>query len=157
MNKLTSAAALAALALTAPAQAQTRPDGQPARLSAAELRATVAHVQDGLATHPLPTGAATVLMVRRERSGEVELHMAQNDVFVAHDGHATVLIGDSVAGDREVSPGEWRGGKLSGGRSYSMGPGDVLWIPAGLPHQVVLPRGGSFNYLALKYASAKRP
>lgn len=154
MNRFTSAAGLAAATLAAAAaQAQTQTDGQPAHLSAAQLRASVARVQQGLATYPLPTGAARVLMVRRERSGEVELHMAQNDVFVAHDGHATVVIGGKVSGNHEVSPGEWRGGTLSGGRSYSMNPGDVLWIPAGLPHQVLLPAGASFDYIAFKYAS----
>ena len=149
------AAGLAATLLAGVALAQG--DGPPAHRSAAELRTAVVQTKDGLATSALPTGTATVLMVRRDRSGEVELHMAQNDVFVAHDGHARVLIGDKVEGNHEVSPGEWRGGALSGGRSYDMAPGDVLWIPAGLPHQVVVPAHGTFNYLAMKFPTAKTP
>lgn len=154
MSRLNAAAGLAAVALTA-ASAQAQTDGPPAHLSAAELRASVAQAQGGLAVHPLPTGAAKVSMVRRERSGEIEVHMALNDVFVGHDGRATVVVGDSVAGNHEVSPGEWQGGTISGGHSYSMGPGDVLWIPAGRPHQVQVPDGGSFSYIAFKYPSAK--
>lgn len=155
--RMIGVAGLAAASLTAgPALAQS--DGQPTRLSAAELRQAVAKTKDGLATSPLPTGAATVIMARRERTGEIELHMGQNDALVANAGHATVLVGKTVEGNREVSPGEWRGGTMSGAKSYAMAPGDVLWIPAGLPHQVIVPARGAFDYIAFKYHSAdKKP
>jgi mannose-6-phosphate isomerase-like protein (cupin superfamily) len=151
------AAGLTALALLSPAgAASAEVDGAAFHRSAGELRAAVAQTKDGLAVSALPTGAATVVMVRRDRTGEVELHMGQNDVFVAHDGHAVVIIGDKVTGNREVSPGEWRGGTLSGAQRHPMAAGDVLWIPAGLPHQVV-PAAGGFNYVAFKYPSARKP
>ncbi|HEX3701113.1 MAG TPA: hypothetical protein VHV27_10610 [Phenylobacterium sp.] len=151
-------AALGALTLLGVAgAAAAQGDGQPFHRSAAELRASVAQTKDGLATSALPTGAATVIMVRRDRTGEVELHMAQNDVFVAHDGRATVVIGDKVTGNRQVSPGEWRGGKIIGGKSHELAPGDMLWIPAGLPHQVIVPAHASFNYLAMKFPAVSKP
>jgi mannose-6-phosphate isomerase-like protein (cupin superfamily) len=149
------AAALAAVTLAAGA-ALAQSDGAPEHRTADQLRASVAKTTNGLATATIPTGEATVLMVRREKTGEIELHSYQNDVFVAHDGHATVLIGDAVTGNRQISPGEWRGGVISGAKSYDMGPGDVLWIPAGLPHQVRVPDNGSFNYLAMKFPTAKK-
>jgi uncharacterized RmlC-like cupin family protein len=155
MNAMMRGGAIALAATLAAGSALALTDGPPAHRSAAELRAAVAQTKNGLATSPLPTGTATVLMVRRDQPGEIELHTAQNDVLVAHDGRARVLIGDKVEGAHEVSPGEWRGGKMSGAHSYSMAPGDVLWIPAGLPHQVIVPAHGSFNYLAMKYPSAK--
>jgi len=135
--------------------ASARANGVPFHRSAAELRAAVANAKDGLAVSALPTGQATVVMVRRERTGEVELHMRQNDVFVAHDGRATVLIGQQVRGDRQVSPGEFRGGRMAGAKRYPMSPGDVLWIPAGLPHLVVVPARGGFDYVAFKYPSVR--
>lgn len=151
-------AALGAIAIAsaAAAAAPNPADGKPARLSAEALRQAVAHTKDGLAVSPLPTGSETVVMVRRDRTGDVELHMAHNDVFVAHDGHATVMIGGTVQGDHEISPGEYKGGVLTGAKAYPMDPGDVVWIPAGLPHQVVVPPHGAFNYLALKYPSAAK-
>jgi mannose-6-phosphate isomerase-like protein (cupin superfamily) len=154
-RQLLWAAAAAIAATLAAGTALAQGDGQPALRTAAQLRAAVAKTKDGLATAPLPTGSATVLMARREKTGEVELHAGQNDVLVAHDGHATVVVGDKVTGNREVSPGEWRGGTMSGGKRYEMAPGDVLWIPAGLPHQVIVPAHASFDYLAMKYPSAK--
>jgi len=36
-----------------------------------------------------------------------------------------------------------------------MSPGDVLWIPAGLPHLVVVPARGAFDYVAFKYPSVR--
>jgi mannose-6-phosphate isomerase-like protein (cupin superfamily) len=153
----TTIAGLGALALlSAASAAAAQGDGSPFRRSSSQLRAAVAKTGGGLAVSPLPTGQAVVVMVRRDRNGEIELHMTQDDVFVAHDGYATVMIGEQVTGNRQVSPGEWRGGAMIGARSYPMAPGDVLWIPAGLPHQVVVPAHGAFNYLAFKYPSAKR-
>jgi uncharacterized RmlC-like cupin family protein len=128
----------------------------PRLTTAAQLQAQVAQAKDGLAIAPAPTGpGAVVLVVRRERTGEVELHETLNDVLVGQSGHASVVIGDRLEGGRQSAPGEWRGGTIPGGRSYPLGSGDMLWIPAGLPHQVVVPKGGDFRYLAFKYAQSQ--
>ena len=128
------------------------PAREPTYLSAAEVRNSVAHTRDGLASSQVPTGVggAVVLVVRRDAPGEVEVHDALNDVFVVHEGQATVLVGGRVAGHRQTAPGEWRGGKITGAKSYHLAVGDILWIPAGIPHQVVVAKDGSFTYLAFK-------
>jgi mannose-6-phosphate isomerase-like protein (cupin superfamily) len=147
--------AAAVLGLSGAAAAQ--PGGEGVYVPAAQLQAKVARAPDGLATFSVPTGpGATVLMVRRTKDGEVELHTRMNDEFVAHGGHATIRVGGRVDGNHEAGPGEWRGGAITGGRTYEMSPGDVLWIPAGAPHQVLLPKGGAFDYLAFKF-EAKAP
>ncbi len=148
MKTTLSAAALTLLASSALA---AEPAGV-ARVDSRTLEAQVARTTDGLATHPVPTGpdGPTVLIVRRDRPGEVEMHETQNDVFVAHAGRATVLVGGVQTGQRQTAPHEWRGGTLSGATSYPMATGDVLFIPAGLPHQVVVRKGGTFSYLAFK-------
>jgi mannose-6-phosphate isomerase-like protein (cupin superfamily) len=91
------------------------------------------------------------LAAHRDADGQVEVHTRLNDEFVVLSGHATVLVGGRVEGNKETAPGEWRGGKISGAKSYAMGPGDVLWIPAGAPHQSLVPKGGDFRYLAFKF------
>jgi quercetin dioxygenase-like cupin family protein len=58
-----------------------------------------------------------------------------------------------VTGNRQTAPGEFRGGTISGGRDYQLAPGDILWIPAGAPHQVT-PKGGDFRYLAFKFPAS---
>jgi quercetin dioxygenase-like cupin family protein len=63
-------------------------------------------------------------------------------------------MGGRVQGNRETAPDEWRGGTIEGGRTYELAPGDVVWIPAGVPHQVLVPAGGSFDYLVVKTPKA---
>jgi mannose-6-phosphate isomerase-like protein (cupin superfamily) len=133
-----------------------RADDEAAYVSAAELKAKVMTLSDGLAIFAVPTGpGATVLTVHRDRDGEVEVHTRLNDEFVAQGGHARVRVGGTVEGNGETAPGEWRGGKMTGGRVYDLSPGDVLWIPAGAPHQMLVPKGGSFHYLAFKFGKAE--
>lgn len=119
------------------------------------MKAAVARTTDGLATYQIKGPVPPVVVARRDGPGEVEIHAQMNDVIVVLDGHATVLVGDRVEGDREAAPNEWRGGKILGGHSYNLAPGDVLWIPAGLGHQITVPQitvppGGSFSYLVVK-------
>ena len=122
------------------------------RVTDAEVTAMVATLKDGVATAPLPTGpGAIVLAARRDRDGEVEVHEHLNDELVVRSGHAVFRVGGTVAGNRQIGPGEWRGGVIAGGDLYRLGPGDTLWIPAGQPHQALVGKGGSFSYLAVKF------
>ena len=117
-----------------------------------KIGALVAKTKDGVATAPVPAGPCTTLLAaHRDADGQVEVHMKLNDEFVVQAGRATVLVGGKVEGNKETAPGEWRGGKVTGAHAYAMGPGDVLWIPAGAPHQTLVPKGGSFRYLAFKF------
>ncbi len=143
---LVAAAAIAAVGLSAHAA------GQAHRVTNAEISAMVATLKDGLATAPLPTGSgAVVLAARRDRDGEVEVHEHLNDELVVRTGHAVFRVGGTVAGNRQTAPGEWRGGTQTRGDLYRMGPGDALWIPAGMPHQALVDKGGAVTYLAIKF------
>ena len=124
----------------------------PHYVSAKDLAAKVAETKDGVVNFTIPTGhGAQVLIARRDRTGLVEVHARLADEFIVQGGRAVVLIGGRVEGGAETSPGERRGGEIVGGTAYPVGPGDVLWIPAGQPHQVIVPAGGSFTYIVAKY------
>jgi mannose-6-phosphate isomerase-like protein (cupin superfamily) len=146
--KTIALAACAALIATAAAAA-----GPGVRTTGAELDKALAKATDGLAVFNVPTGpnGPVVVGARREKTGEVEVHEALNDVFVVRAGRARVQVGGKVEGNRQTAPGEWRGGKITGGTSYEVGPGDLLFIPAGQPH-LVEPKSKSFTYLAFKSA-----
>lgn len=121
-------------------------------ISADALKARVAKTTAGLATFTVPTGLSTpLLMVRREADGEVEQHDTLNDEFVSVRGRAAVMVGGVAAGQHQSAPNEWRGGTLHGGKIYDLKPGDLIWIPAGVPHQMLLRSGDSFEYLAFKF------
>jgi len=146
---LLAAGGILAAGVAASAAAQAPDEGR--YVSAAELKAMVAKTANGLAIASIPTGpGATVLVARRDKEGEVEVHDHLNDEFVVQSGHATVKVGGKLTGQHQTAPGEWRGGTIAGGHSYQLAPGDVLWIPAGAPHQVT-PKGGAFSYLAVKF------
>jgi mannose-6-phosphate isomerase-like protein (cupin superfamily) len=153
MIKLSHPTSLLLAALGAAAMgASARAADQAHRVTDAEIAAKVATLTDGLATAPLATGpGAVVLAARRDRDGEVEVHEHLNDELVVRSGHAVFRVGGKVSGNRQIAPGEWRGGTIEGGDLYRLGPGDVLWIPAGMPHQALVGKGSSFSYLAVKF------
>lgn len=147
--------AVIALAFAGTAAADA-PDA-PRFASAGELQAKVARTTDGLATAPLPTGpGGIVVFAHRTRSSEAEIHMNLNDEIIVESGKGTMLVGGRIDNGREVSTGEWRGGTLSGGRGFVLTAGDTLWIPAGMPHRLVLSDGGDIRYFAVKFR-AERP
>jgi glc operon protein GlcG len=74
---------------------------------------------------------------RREAPGEVELHEHVVDVMHVVRGTATVVTGGDLRDAREVGPGEIRAAAVDGGTPHELSQGDVLAIPAGVPHQFV--------------------
>lgn len=74
---------------------------------------------------------------RRTGPGEVEYHDHVTDIMYVLDGTATVVTGGRMVNEREVAPGERRAEATEGGTSREIGPGDVLVVPAAVPHHFV--------------------
>jgi uncharacterized protein GlcG (DUF336 family)/mannose-6-phosphate isomerase-like protein (cupin superfamily) len=72
---------------------------------------------------------------RREAPGEVEYHAHTVDVMHVVDGTATVLTGGEMVGVRSAGDGELRAESVLGGNPHELSAGDVLAVPAGVPHQ----------------------
>lgn len=62
---------------------------------------------------------------------------------MVQEGSATFLYGGTVDGGRDTDPGD-------GGTRQVLVPGDVVIVPAGTPHQVLMPAGDSVRYLVTK-------
>ena len=151
-----AAALLAAAVVATPAVALAQ--DTPHYVSAKDLAAKVAKTTDGVVNFAIPTApGAQMLIARRDRTGEVEVHAKLADEFIVQAGTATVLVGGTVQGGRDTAPGERRGGKITGGTRYPVGPGDVLWIPAGQPHLVEVTTGASFTYFVAKFETKPQP
>ena len=94
------------------------------------------------------------VLVWRTESGIIEVHEHDDDIFVVREGQATLLYGgDYVHGkqDPALPQGEIRGGSISGGTRQRLTPGDIVVIPAGIPHQVLLEPGAEhFVYMVVK-------
>ena len=142
-------------ALCGPAAALGQDTDQ--KLSASELAALVAKPADGRASVNFWKGAGYIVQASlRLKQGEVEIHAITSDLFIVQEGTADVTLGGAVEGGRDTAPNERRGGAISGGHVRSLAVGDVLWIPAGEPHQVT-PRGGAFRYLVVKMDARSAP
>jgi len=60
------------------------------------------------------------------------------------------LYGGKQVGGKEDKPGEFLGGKIEGGTRQKLFPGDVIMIPAKMPHQLLIEKGETFSYFVTK-------
>jgi quercetin dioxygenase-like cupin family protein len=102
----------------------------------------------------LQTGNVRVLTPTRTQGGEAEVHATEGDIFYVVEGNATFVVGGAVSGAHETSPGETRGTGLEGGTPYELKAGDVITIPAGMPHWFKATQG-RFRYLVVKVGASK--
>jgi mannose-6-phosphate isomerase-like protein (cupin superfamily) len=93
--------------------------------------------------------------VRRTESGVAESHDIWSDVTVIREGSGALILGGYIYGGREEEPGEWRGGTIQSGQRKSLSPGDVVVVPAGTPHQILLDEGESIVYTVVKVRSSE--
>src|SRR6202165_5327564 len=90
-------------------------------------------------------GNHSLLAIRREADGEAEVHDTQVDVIFVKSGEGTLILGGTVVEPRTTAPGETRGKSIKGGVSKKMAAGDVIHIPAKIPHQMLVPKSLSFE------------
>jgi mannose-6-phosphate isomerase-like protein (cupin superfamily) len=86
----------------------------------------------------------------REANGKAELHKVKADVMVIQTGTATLVTGGEVIDPKDTGPNEIQGSGIRGGVKHDVGPGDVIEIPAGVPHQFFLAPGTQITYLVVK-------
>jgi mannose-6-phosphate isomerase-like protein (cupin superfamily) len=118
-------------------------------VSAAELASKVQSASRVVAYQIPGITGRQVLMIRRDETGEVEVHTKLDDTIIVESGTARFRVGGGITGNHEIGPAEWRGGTLTGWREYTLSAGDLLLIPAGVPHQAVV-TSGTFSYLTIK-------
>jgi len=90
-----------------------------------------------------------VMAGRRVAPGEVEIHEKDTDVFYITEGSATFVTGGTAADQHRTAPGEIRAPKIAGGEEHHLKKGDVIVIPAGVPHQFTAV-DGTFLYFVVK-------
>lgn len=95
-------------------------------------------------------GNHSFMLAHREGNGQAELHETQNDVFFVTSGEATLVVGGTVADPKTIAPHEIRGSGVKDGDRKSLGPGDVVHIPAGTPHQVLVEARKQLTYFVVK-------
>jgi mannose-6-phosphate isomerase-like protein (cupin superfamily) len=95
-------------------------------------------------------GNRTFMVAHREGSGLAEWHEKQADVMTISVGEVTMVYGGTIVDEKTTAPGEKRGPSIKGGTEVKLGPGDVLHIPAQVPHQMKLDPGKQVTYFVTK-------
>jgi len=75
-----------------------------------------------------------VHIFHRDKPGEVEVHTKDTDILYILEGSATFTTGGTVTGGKETAPGEIRVASMDGGVVRRLTKGDVIIIPANVPH-----------------------
>ena len=117
---------------------------------AAYLRKLAKH-GDGSASETLKEYPQHFTMLSfRSRDGEAEVHENHADLFYVLEGRATLVTGGAVAGAHNVGPGETRGASIDGGTPQELRAGDVAHVPAGVPHQMLVPGDKTITCFVMK-------
>jgi mannose-6-phosphate isomerase-like protein (cupin superfamily) len=104
-----------------------------------------------VATQQLAKWGNHLLMVaHREGPGEAELHEKQVDIFMVQTGEATLRVGGTVVNPKTTAPNEIRGPSINGGEDKKIAAGDVVHIPAKIPHQLLVDAGKQVTYAVVK-------
>jgi glc operon protein GlcG len=81
-----------------------------------------------------PGGDYAINTSRRDSPGTVEVHERDSDLIYVVKGSATFVTGGTLLDGRKIAEHEIRGTQLNGGEAQNLVPGDVIVVPAGVPH-----------------------
>ena len=95
-------------------------------------------------------GNRKFMVAHREGSGLAEWHEREADVMFISAGRVTMVYGGTIVDGKTTAPGEMRGPSIRGGIEAKLGAGDVLHIPAKVPHQMILAPGAQVTYFVTK-------
>jgi len=150
--KLIPILAIAVMAI--PSLAQTGSDAQvfPGRDVAAQL-ATLAQAAKPSGSSRANLGdykSHAIKLSVRTASGGAEIHTHFDDIFVVTGGKATLITGGTVVSPQTGSDGESKGTAIQDGKSQTIAENDIVHIPAGTPHQLIIAPGDVFSAIVVK-------
>jgi hypothetical protein len=74
------------------------------------------------------------------------------DVVMVHSGDGTLMLGRTMGGKKgSTATGEYLGTALTGGEVHALAAGDIVHIPAGVPHSFLVAAGKHTTYALLKF------
>jgi mannose-6-phosphate isomerase-like protein (cupin superfamily) len=97
-------------------------------------------------------GAYEVQTNRRVKDGNIEIHVKETDIFYVMDGSATLWMGGTPVDPhvgRPDRPLQMTAKDITNPEVYDLKKGDVIVIPAGVPHWFKSVHG-SIDYLVVK-------
>lgn len=142
----TLALAVGAAAQTTGAKVFSRTDLE----SQMQSMATIAR-QKGSSSATLESYNSHKLMLSvRSTTGEAEVHAHFDDIMVVMGGSATLITGGQLIDPTTKADGESKGTGIRDGVKQAVAAGDIVHIPAGTPHQLIIPKGTVFSAFVVK-------
>ena len=117
---------------------QQAPTNRAAGFSLADLDTIVADMDvEQRTTVRLLEGGSYNVNIRRIRNGETALmHPRTTDVYVIREGSGTLVTGGQIVDESGRPIDGQRGAGIIGGTEQHVSAGDLIFIPAGVPHGV---------------------
>jgi len=97
-------------------------------------------------------GDHRVRFLYRDADGFPEQHDNIVDMVYVQSGEGILQLGGTVIDKKATgSPGEFVGSRIDGGERHPLGAGDVIHIPAKIPHAFLVPKGKHITYVLVKF------
>jgi hypothetical protein len=91
-------------------------------------------------------------MLYRDADGFPEQHDNVIDVVIVQSGEGTLVVGGKMIDPKGGGgAGEYLGTSIEGGDRHPLGPGDIVHIPAKIPHSFLVPTGKHITYALVKF------
>jgi hypothetical protein len=91
-------------------------------------------------------------LLYRDANGLPEEHDKIVDVVMVHSGEGALMLGGTMSGKKgSAATGEYLGTALTGGEVHPLAAGDIVHIPASIPHSFLVPAGKHITYVLLKF------
>jgi len=98
----------------------------------------------------MPTMHSYFMMFHRQGTApKAELHEKYGDFGYVRSGEGLIVTGGNFMDGTRTAPNEMRG-TLQGGTRHPLAAGDAFYIPANMPHQIVVDPGKHFTVEMLK-------
>ena len=92
-------------------------------------------------------------LLYRDADGLPEQHDNTVDVVIVQSGEGTLVVGGKMINLKasSVGVGEYVGTGIEGGERHALAPGDLVHIPAKIPHNFVIAKGKHITYVLVKF------
>jgi mannose-6-phosphate isomerase-like protein (cupin superfamily) len=95
-------------------------------------------------------GTHALKLSERTASGGAEIHAHFDDIMFVMEGKATLITGGTMIDAHSGTNGETTGFGIRDGIVQPIVTGDVVHIPAGTPHQLIIAPGTIYSALVIK-------
>jgi hypothetical protein len=97
-------------------------------------------------------GDHRVRFLYRDADGFPEQHDNIVDMVYVQSGEGVLQLGGTVIDKKATgAPGEYVGSRLEGGERHPLGAGDIIHIPAKIPHAFLVSKGKHITYVLVKF------